>query len=164
MDYEHKPLVCPNCKSKNVVKIVLRSDFFLPLLTTKKKVSNALKTQFGVKIESRNEAEELIRNHEAVIYDADDFKNIPSWKCIDCNAYFLKNENPPVRYKFKAKPFECPVCGSKRIADIQYGDPAFSEELRVAEIKGETIIGGCCIEDDSPAWRCYECEQNLHAE
>lgn len=182
--YEHKPLECPNCQSKNILKVILESDiifalFKFPASTFRQKILSAIKKLLGMKVdnrfdyekllrsnkqESRCEAEELLRNHEAVVYDGENYIDAPAWKCTACNAYFLKDEYPPIRYVFKEKPLECPVCNSKRIADIQYGEPCSDKELSEQEMKGKVIIGGCCINDDSPSWRCYNCEQNLHRE
>ena len=186
LHYEHKPLECPNCKSKNVLKVITTVNIITTLLTSRvppsltlwEKVWNGVKRLLRKKIEdridyekllrsnkqeSRSETEELLRNNEAVVYDGDNYVDTPAWQCTACNAYFFKDDYPPVRYVFVEKPIECPVCHSKRIANIQYGEPSFDKELRNQEIKGEIIIGGCCVEADYPAWRCYDCEQNLHA-
>ena len=57
--------------------------------------------------------------------------------------------------KFKTQP--CLKCGSTNTCEIVYGYPADEEEYLklVAEKK---IYPGGCIEDDSPAWYCNNCE------
>ena len=55
------------------------------------------------------------------------------------------------------KPSKCPSCASERVARIVYGYPAFSEELRRGLELGESVLGGCCVEGESPLWRCLEC-------
>ena len=57
------------------------------------------------------------------------------------------------------RPTKCPKCNSDRIAEILYGfvlpnDPELNEELN----SGKIILGGCCIEGDSPAWHCNNCK------
>ena len=56
---------------------------------------------------------------------------------------------------------ECPKCGSIKIAEILYGMPTFSEELQTAMDKGQVVLGGCCIRDDDPSWRCVECNFDI---
>jgi hypothetical protein len=141
--YEHKPLEYPSCQSKNILKVI---------------------PQYLVSSLCENpEANKLLNNNEAVIYDGDDFYNDPPrWQCVGCCLYFYRDESPPERYIFDYKPLECPVCHSRKIADILYGEPCFDKKLQEQEIVGEVIVGGCCINDGDPAWRCYECEQDLH--
>ena len=49
------------------------------------------------------------------------------------------------------KPTECPKCESKNLKRIVYGlpGPDFSYE--------GVILGGCCIDEDSPDWHCEDC-------
>lgn len=37
----------------------------------------------------------------------------------------------------------CPYCKSDKVAQILYGTPAFSEELRQALAEGKIVLGGC---------------------
>jgi hypothetical protein len=50
----------------------------------------------------------------------------------------------------ESKPRKCPKCGCKKIADILYGMPAFSPELRKDLDEGITVLGGCCAMDNGP--------------
>lgn len=68
---------------------------------------------------------------------------------------FFDDEEYPIM-SVDEKPDSCPVCSSKRIADILYGLPAFSiieEELK----RGELTIGGCLIHPGNPEWQCADC-------
>ena len=51
----------------------------------------------------------------------------------------------------------CPNCNSPRIATIQYGYPRFSKELEQDLAEGKIVLGGCCITDDDPDYKCVEC-------
>ncbi len=64
-------------------------------------------------------------------------------------------ENPKLEYK--AKPRKCPNCKSKRIANILYGYPAFSEELSKKLDEGKITLGGCVVNPDNPRWECADC-------
>jgi hypothetical protein len=66
------------------------------------------------------------------------------------------------RYDYRSKPDKCPVCGSARIAEVQYGLPAFTEELEKALNASRIILGGCCITGDDPAWQCLDCGTKIH--
>ena len=55
----------------------------------------------------------------------------------------------------------CPYCGSEWIADIVYGEVAFTEELNEALEKGEIHLGGCCIFRDSPKYHCNDCKKDF---
>ena len=48
----------------------------------------------------------------------------------------------------------CPACQSSNVAPIVYGYP--SEEMFDDT---SIVLGGCCIESDSPEWYCKECEK-----
>lgn len=67
-------------------------------------------------------------------------------------------------YFSKRKPQKCPSCGSKKIAKILYGLPAFSEKLQKDMDEGKIVLGGCCITDEDPTWQCVECETQIHEE
>ena len=62
-----------------------------------------------------------------------------------------------MRYEFSRKPSKCPKCGSGRIASILYGLPAFSEKLEKDLEARKIVLGGCCIIDDDPVWKCTDC-------
>lgn len=51
----------------------------------------------------------------------------------------------------------CPECGSDNIARIQWGLPAWSEELERDLEEGRVVLGGCCISDESRDWECRAC-------
>jgi len=66
-----------------------------------------------------------------------------------------------MRYESEIKPMECPACGSNKIAVIFYGMPAFSEVEKDIE-EGKIVLGGCCISDDDPTWKCIACETDIY--
>ncbi|QEH38599.1 hypothetical protein OJF2_72030 [Aquisphaera giovannonii] len=55
------------------------------------------------------------------------------------------------------KPHVCPRCGSRKLATILWGLPAFDDELERRLDAGEVVLGGCCVTDDDPVWECTEC-------
>ena len=58
------------------------------------------------------------------------------------------------------KPITCPHCGSTQIGEYLYGLPALNPfDTRI--LSGELILGGCCIEEDSPKYYCYHCEKDF---
>jgi ribosomal protein L37AE/L43A len=65
------------------------------------------------------------------------------------------------RHESSRKPAKCPKCGSKRVARIQYGLPAFTEELERQLAEGKVVLGGCCMTDDDPAWQCADCGEQV---
>jgi len=60
------------------------------------------------------------------------------------------------RRRTEKRPKCCPSCGSDEALRIQYGmpPPHVVEESR----HGKVALGGCCISDESPEWRCASCE------
>ena len=60
------------------------------------------------------------------------------------------------------KPPKCPECGSVQIAEILYGEPAYSEELMLEIKTGRIILGGCCITPDNPKWQCVDCKTGIY--
>ena len=52
----------------------------------------------------------------------------------------------------------CPKCYSVNTCVISYGYPADEEEYLKLVAEKKIYPGGCCIEDDSPAWYCNDCE------
>lgn len=67
-----------------------------------------------------------------------------------------------MRYESVKKPRKCPACGSKGIASYLYGMPIFSKKLEKEMETGKTILGGCCISDDDPIWKCLSCETDIY--
>jgi hypothetical protein len=55
------------------------------------------------------------------------------------------------------RPENCPRCDSKRVADILYGLPDFSDELVRKLDAGEIVLGGCTIFEGDPTWHCVAC-------
>ena len=56
---------------------------------------------------------------------------------------------------------KCPKCGSRRVAPIQYGMPAYSEEME-QQLKDEKLyLGGCCISGMQPTYHCFECKKDV---
>ena len=60
-----------------------------------------------------------------------------------------------MRYNSKEKPQKCPKCNSNRVVNIVYGYPE-PETFREAE-SGKIALGGCCITEDDPSWKCLGC-------
>ena len=52
----------------------------------------------------------------------------------------------------------CPKCQSANTCEISYGYPADEEEYMKLVAEKKICPGGCCIEDDSPAWYCNNCK------
>ena len=50
----------------------------------------------------------------------------------------------------------CPSCKSEEIISIVYGLPD-AEAIKEAE-EGLFALGGCCVDDDNPRWKCKACE------
>jgi hypothetical protein len=67
-----------------------------------------------------------------------------------------------MKYKSVMKPDKCPKCGSEKIADILYGLPAFAPSLRGKIRDHKIVLGGCCISDESPTWKCLACNTVIH--
>lgn len=64
------------------------------------------------------------------------------------------------RYVSETKPRTCPACGSTRVVAILYGVPtrkAFEEADA-----GRLSLGGCCLGNDDPEWRCVDCSVPIH--
>jgi hypothetical protein len=83
-----------------------------------------------------------------------------------------------MKYEFATLPEKCPNCGSKHIAEIQYGTPAEIEPTKytlfaenktrlVPELErkiksGEIILGGCFKFKNQPAWKCNDCKTPIY--
>lgn len=59
--------------------------------------------------------------------------------------------------RMKRKPKICSHCGSRRIANIRYGYPDFSDEERRLVDEGKIVLGGCVVTGDGPKWQCVDC-------
>ena len=57
----------------------------------------------------------------------------------------------------------CPYCGSRNIARILSGMPAFTEELQRELDEGKVILGGCEVEGiyPLPRYQCNDCEEEF---
>ena len=56
---------------------------------------------------------------------------------------------------------QCPNCGSEKVILITYG---YIDDLPqiIQQIEdGEIETGGCCVDDNSPKWKCRECEESF---
>ena len=56
--------------------------------------------------------------------------------------------HPPRKYR-------CPSCGAKAGVNIEYGEPGI--DMAEAAERGEVVLGGCCIDENSPERHCLEC-------
>lgn len=68
---------------------------------------------------------------------------------LDMSQHEYKLEGLPYNLDFivhnKNAKIRCPRCGSEHTAEILYGMPAFSEELKKKMDSGEVVLGGCEI-------------------
>jgi hypothetical protein len=67
-----------------------------------------------------------------------------------------------MKYKSIRKPTKCPECGSHKIARIMYGLPAFTPGLEKELADQKTVLGGCCISNDDPSWKCVDCNTVIY--
>jgi hypothetical protein len=67
-----------------------------------------------------------------------------------------------MKYKSVKKPDKCPECGSSKIAEILFGLPAFSPSLEKKVKTREIVLGGCCITNDDPSWKCVTCNTVIY--
>jgi len=58
----------------------------------------------------------------------------------------------------------CPGCGSREIAKIQYGEPAYSEGLEADLEARRVVLGGCMVWDDQPDRSCTACGLEFRAD
>ena len=63
----------------------------------------------------------------------------------------------------------CPKCGSDKVIAIIYGMPLENiekpgKDLYGAEKKGHVELGGCCVDKDSPNFRCKACGDGFRRE
>ena len=56
---------------------------------------------------------------------------------------------------------KCPKCGSKRVAPILYGMPAYDEELERKINSEEVYLGGCIISGSDPQYHCFGCGKDI---
>ena len=60
-----------------------------------------------------------------------------------------------MRVNPEMKKRRCSNCKSLNVVQIFYGFPA-AEQVDQSE-KGEIILGGCCLYENSPDWKCKDC-------
>jgi hypothetical protein len=72
------------------------------------------------------------------------------------------NYSRNIRYESVEKPDSCPACGSDKIAQIMYGKPSSSEQLKQKLKERKIVLGGCCITADDPSWKCLKCSTNIY--
>jgi predicted Zn-ribbon and HTH transcriptional regulator len=65
------------------------------------------------------------------------------------------------KMKRTRKPKTCSECGSRRIANILYGYPSFSDEERRDVELGKIVLGSCVVTDDDPVWSCADCGKSF---
>lgn len=52
---------------------------------------------------------------------------------------------------------KCPRCGSRSVAKIEYGMPAWDSVLEAREKAGRIVLGGCCVTGYDPNRHCNHC-------
>ena len=53
----------------------------------------------------------------------------------------------------------CPNCCNSDITHISYGTPSLNDNRLIAQIEaGNVVLGGCVINEDSPAYFCKNCK------
>ena len=67
-----------------------------------------------------------------------------------------------MKIRVATKPDECPVCGSKKIATILRGMPAYSEKLLKDIDEDKVILGGCIVSGDDPRYVCVDCKTDFY--
>ena len=58
----------------------------------------------------------------------------------------------------------CSRCGSRNVARVMYGYPAYSERLERELVTGETRLGGCVVWPDQPKLVCHTCGLEMLAD
>ena len=56
---------------------------------------------------------------------------------------------------------KCPKCGSREVAPILYGMPAFDEELERQLDNQELYLGGCKVSEVDPQYHCFGCGKDV---
>ena len=84
---------------------------------------------------------------------------------LDQSAHDGKEEGLPFDLDFVIRYGDamtrCPKCGSRKIAPILYGMPAFDEEMQRKIENRELYLGGCCVSDSDPRFHCFECGKDF---
>jgi hypothetical protein len=58
---------------------------------------------------------------------------------------------------WQTRPPRCRSCGGRHVAELLYGLPAVDEELNRNLRAGHIVLGGCCVSERMPQWRCGTC-------
>ncbi len=61
------------------------------------------------------------------------------------------------RVTAQSRPSRCPSCGASGVSAILYGLPVVDEELDRDLDAGRIALGGCCVWEGMPSWRCSHC-------
>lgn len=56
------------------------------------------------------------------------------------------------------------MCGSDSVARIQFGLPAFTDDLETQVRAGEVRLGGCLVWPEMPEFACNACQHKWHGE
>jgi transposase-like protein len=56
---------------------------------------------------------------------------------------------------------KCPFCNSENVAEILYGLPVGSKQLDKELESKKMVLGGCMISDDSPLYKCNDCQKKF---
>ena len=66
------------------------------------------------------------------------------------------------RIEAAEKPEQCPVCGQEPVATILYGMSGQLPALQQQINEGSLVLGGCCMSDGDPTWKCTHCGQQIY--
>ena len=55
---------------------------------------------------------------------------------------------------------QCPNCESQKVIPIIYGYIDGSPQVTQQIEDGKIETGGCCVSDESPKWKCQDCNES----
>ncbi len=58
----------------------------------------------------------------------------------------------------------CPKCGSNDAANILYGLPDFTDELKREIDAKRVVLGGCTVFGEDPQWHCNKCHHEWRSD
>jgi len=96
--------------------------------------------------------------------DEEEAKEILAKRCSDGDdkaCLDLKKLNNQIYYLIDGK---CSKCDSSNIGKYLYGLVHPDEKMEVKIDKGEIILGGCMISEDSPKYHCLKCGATLYVQ
>ena len=81
--------------------------------------------------------------------------------CLFQSPILQAEENsslPPAKLASDSKAIDqvCPKCGSSSVGGILYGEPSIKGMEAVK--RGEVVLGGCEIRENSPRFSCKNCK------